>query len=91
MNPNLKVYVSVEVSIGKDGGMRPLSIEWENGRVYLIDRVTDVRMGTAMRSGGTGDRYTIWIDGHKSYLYFERSEKLFGPNIGRWFVERKAA
>ena len=42
-----------------------------------------------MRAGGQGDRYTVMINGQRSYLFFERSAGLTGPNIGRWFVERK--
>ena len=44
-----------------------------------------------MRCGGQGDRYTIYIAGKQSYLYFERSYTLTGNYLGRWFVERKAA
>jgi hypothetical protein len=44
-----------------------------------------------MRCGGQGDRYTIYIKGKQSYLYFERSCSLTGNNMGRWFVERRVA
>ncbi len=40
---------------------------------------------------GQGDRYTIWVGGQQSYLFFERSAKASGNNIGRWFVERRTA
>jgi len=43
-----------------------------------------------MKAGGQGDRYTVWINGKQSYLFFERSTELTGNIIGRWFVERKA-
>ena len=56
---------------------------------YQIYRVTDIRQAAAMRAGGQGDRYTVMINGQRSYLFFERSAGLTGPNIGRWFVERK--
>ena len=43
-----------------------------------------------MKAGGQGDRYTVWIRGKQSYLFFERSGVLSGNNLGRWFVEAKA-
>ena len=72
-----------------DGNILPTEITWEDGRKYRIDRVTKIRQAAAMRSGGQGDRYTVMINGRESYLYFERSADLTGPNLGRWFVERK--
>ena len=87
--PPIKVYVDVRVDHCKEGRMLPRVITWEDGTKYEIDRVTDIRQATAMKAGGQGDRYTIMIGGHQSYLFFERSPNLTGDNIGRWFVERK--
>ena len=69
--------------------MLPRIIVWEDGTRYEIDRVTDIRQAAAMKAGGQGDRYTVKIRGHESYLFFERSASLTGNNIGRWFVERR--
>ncbi len=84
-----KVYVPVDVEFRADGVMLPRRITWEDGREYEIDRVTDIRQAAAMRAGGQGDRYTIFIQGKQSYLFFERSASVTGNNIGRWFVEKK--
>ena len=85
----LKVYVAVKADFREDGSMLPKEITWEDGEKYKIDRVTDIRQAAAMKAGGQGDRYTVMIGGHQSYLFFERSANLTGNNIGRWFVERK--
>ena len=85
----LKVYVPVEVQFRSDGVMLPRMITWEDGTRYQIDRVTDIRQAAAMRAGGQGDRYTVFINGKQSYLFFERCPDQTGNNIGRWFVERK--
>ncbi len=85
----LKVYVPVDVQFRSDGTMLPRLITWEDGTKYEIDRVTDIRQAAAMRAGGQGDRYTVYINGKQSYLFFERSASQFGNNIGRWFVERR--
>ncbi len=85
----LKVYVDVKVDFRSDGIMLPRKITWEDGREYEIDRVSDIRQAAAMRAGGQGDRYTIYVQGKQSFLFFERSANQTGNNIGRWFVERR--
>jgi len=86
---SVKVYVQVKVAFDESGKMRPLMIHWEDGRNFKIDRVSDCKQKAAMRCGSQGDRYTIWVEGKQSYLYFERNSSLTGDNIGRWFVERR--
>lgn len=86
---NIKVYVKVVASFNTDGTMMPLSLTWEDGREYLINRVLDIRQASAMKAGSNGDRYTIRVQGRESYLFFERNCSVKGNNIGRWFVERK--
>ena len=91
MEMKIKVYVAVRASFDDEGTPIPTSITWEDGRECEIDRVTDIRQAAAMKAGGQGDRYTIQINGHQSYLFFERNASLTGNNIGRWFVERRTA
>ena len=88
---DVKVYVQVNADFNTDGVMFPRELIWEDGEKYSIDRVVDICQAAAMKAGGQGDRYTIEVRGHKSYLFFERSTNLTGNNIGRWFVERKSA
>lgn len=85
----VKVYVAVRADFREDGVMLPREIRWEDGCRYRIDRVTDIRQAAALKAGGQGDRYTVMIGGHQSYLFFERSAGMTGNVIGRWFVERK--
>ena len=86
---NIKVYVQVKVDFREDGVMLPRKITWEDGREYEIDRVSDIRQAAAMRAGGQGDRYTIYVQGKQSYLFFERSPNQTGNCIGRLFVDRR--
>ena len=85
----IKVYVQVTAVFTEDGLMLPRYLVWEDGVRYKIDCVGDIKQAAAMRCGGQGDRYTIYIKGKQSYLYFERSCSLTGNNLGRWFVERR--
>ena len=88
---NIKVYVDVTARFNSEGVLIPLSLTWEDGEEFEIDRVTDIRQAAAMKAGGQGDRYTIWVRGNQSYLFFERNHSLTGNNLGRWFVERRTA
>ncbi|NLV51292.1 MAG: hypothetical protein GXY20_11445 [Clostridiales bacterium] len=85
----VKVYVPVLAAFTSDGMLIPWRIRWEDGAIYTIDKVVDCRPAAALKAGGQGDRYTIQIDGHQSYLFFERNVSLTGVNLGRWFVERR--
>lgn len=89
MENSKKVYVSVDATFRDDGTMLPREITWEDGRRYQIDRVLDIRQAAAMKVGGQGDRYTIRVKGKETCLFFERSTKLSGNVIGRWFVEKR--
>lgn len=75
-----RVYVRVIVEYDETGGVRPLSIAWEDGRSFEVDRLLDVRRAAATKAGGQGIRYTCRIRGHETYLF---------EDDGRWFVEGK--
>lgn len=87
----IKKYVEVTVAFGEDGRMMPRTIKWDDELTYEIDRVLDIKQAASMRCGGQGDRYTIKVNGHETYLFFERNASVTGNNIGRWFVEGKTA
>lgn len=77
-----KVFVKVLSETDTTGAVRPVSITWEDGRVYPIDRVTDVRRAASMKAGGMGMRYTCIIRNRTVFLFFEEP---------RWFLEAKDA
>lgn len=85
-----RIYVEVNARFNVSGSLIPIDIKWGDGKVFEIDKVTDVRQSAALKAGGQGDRYEVWIRGKQSYLFFERSGALSGQNLGRWFVERKS-
>jgi len=75
-----RVYVKVIVEHSPTGTCRPLSVEWEDGHIFQVDRVLDVRMAAATKAGGQGMRYTCRICGHETYIFEDE---------GLWFVEAK--
>ena len=75
-----RVYVKVVVEFDEAGGVRPLSVAWEDGRRFQVDKVLDIRRAAATKAGGQGMRYTCRIMGKETYLF---------NDDGRWFVEAK--
>ena len=73
-----KVFVEVNVKFDSEGSMIPLSITWEDGRLFEIDKVTDIRKAASLKAGGIGVRYTIHTNRKQTYLWYEEP---------RWFVE----
>ena len=76
-----KIYVDVNVECKKDGSLIPKAILWSDDKTYEIDKITDVRRAASLIGGATGVRYTVYIDGYESHLFY-------GDNH-RWFVEGK--
>jgi len=75
-----KVFVRVVVAFDEVGAMRPLTIDWEDGRKFFVDRVLEMRKAASLKAGGAGLRYTCRIGRRDAYLFYEG---------GRWFVEAK--
>lgn len=63
-----------------DGTITPLAVWWEEGIVYPIDKIVDVRPCASLKAGGAGIRYTCMIQGHEKYIWLEEN---------KWFVEAK--
>ena len=76
-----KTYVKVTADFYPDGRLRPVTMTWTDGRVFEIDRISDIRRAASLKAGGTGLRYTCFICGRMCYLYYEENYK--------WFVEEK--
>ena len=75
-----KVYVEVIARFDTDGNIRPLSLTWEDGRVYEISRIRDIRPAAALDVGGAGIRYACIINNQETYLFLEEN---------RWFMASK--
>lgn len=73
-----KRYVEVVARHFEDGKLVPLTVAWDDGRVFAIDRVLDVRQAASLKVGGMGTRFIVRIGSRTTCLFFE------GP---RWFVE----
>ena len=73
-----KVYVEVAAVFSPEGQILPRQIRWEDGTLFTVDRVVDIRRAAATKAGGCGLRYTVRIGGRQTYLFLDED---------RWFVE----
>lgn len=56
-----RVDVGVTLKVSPEGSVRPLTITFENGKTYTIDRLKERKRAAATKVGGTGIRYTVVI------------------------------
>ena len=75
-----RVYVEVAAIFTPDGQIMPRQIRWEDGTLFAVDRVMDIRHAASTKAGGCGLRYTVRIRGQQTYLFLDKD---------RWFVEGK--
>ena len=75
----MKINLEVNAKFDLDGTVRPISIIWEDGRVFAVDRVLDMHRAASLKAGGVGIRYICRICGKTVTLLNEE---------GKWFMEK---
>ena len=75
----MKINLQVNADFDLDGNIRPRAITWEDGCVFEIDRVLDVRRAASLKAGGLGIRYICRIRGKEVRLFNDE---------GHWFMEK---
>ena len=75
-----KIYVDVTAIFSKDGILTPKSFVWEDGSLYEIQRIKDVRRAASLKA--VGQRYTCVVDGREVYLFYEDNNM--------WFMEKSS-
>lgn len=53
------------------GRVTPLTLLWEDGRKFNIDKVLDIRKKASTKGGGMGLRYTCQILGKERYIWLD--------------------
>lgn len=74
----MRKNVTVIAKMDNNGFVTPLTIVWENGKKYDIDKVLDVRKKASLKGGGMGNRYTCKIKNQERFLWLDEYV---------WFVE----
>ena len=73
-----KRYVDVVARFDTDGRIIPVKLLWNDGTVFFIDKVLDIRKAASLKAGGAGIRYACRINNRETYIFLEEN---------RWFVE----
>lgn len=71
-------YISVIAKMTPSAGIIPLSIIWEDGREFSIDKILDCRPKASTKGGGMGIRYKVRIQGKEKYIFLDKYS---------WFIE----
>ena len=71
-------YITVIAKMANTGVVSPISIIWEDGREFIIDKIIEQRPKASTKGGGKGTRYTVRIKDQEKYLFL---------NEYYWFIE----
>ncbi len=77
-----KKKIAMIVRFLKDGGIKPLLVEWEDGEKYPIDRIIAREKKPSLTGEILVERFTVSIGGQRRYVYYDKQKEI-------WFVERK--
>ena len=67
----MRKNISVVARMNESGLVTPLFLLWENGKVYEIDKVLDIRKKASTKGGGMGLRYLCRIGVHERFLWLD--------------------
>lgn len=73
-----KNFIKIIATFTEDGVVLPQTIVWEDGRMFSVDKILDIRKKASIKVGGIGLRYTCLVHGKQIYLYKEDD---------KWFLE----
>ncbi len=77
-----KKYIKVNADFTVEGNVIPCSVEDDEGNVFEIQKIIDIRRAACLRAGGMGLRFTCIVDGYEKKIYYEDSK-----DSNKWFVE----
>jgi hypothetical protein len=75
-----KVFVEITAKHDVNGKIRPLTIKWEDGRIFEVDHVLDLRQAASLKGGGLGIRYTCRIRNKEAYLFNDEGKCMWKEN-----------
>ena len=66
-----RMYVNIIARFDRDGLITPMILEWRDGLLYDVERVTALGECPSRRAGGQGVHFKVQIGGKSAYLSFE--------------------
>ncbi len=78
-----KHYLTMIIRVDTGGNIKPVAIEWEDGRKFSVDKVLSIINAPPVHIGGLPtQKYDVIVEGRRKFLYRECA-------TGKWFVERR--
>ena len=77
----MNIFVDVFLKHDKYGNKAPMLIRWNNGTIYVIDRVRGVSRA-ASESGMPVLRYDVVINGRQTAVFEDKY-------LNKWYVKEK--
>lgn len=78
-----KHYLTMIIRVDTGGNIKPVAIEWEDGRKFSVDKVLSIINAPPVHIGGLPtQKYDVIVEGRRKFLYRECA-------TGKWFVERQ--
>ncbi len=77
-NISMIKYIEVNAKMTTNGVVYPLEICWEDGKIFEIDKIVDIRNLASTKGGGVGIRYICKIKGKEKTLFLSDY---------KWFIE----
>lgn len=78
--PGQRTYVGVGAVADVHGRVRPLWVDWTDGRRFLVDKVVSSRPYRPPGTGSGGTRFVIQTGDTQTQLFYEDP---------KWYVESK--
>lgn len=67
----MRKNIDVVANMSKIGFITPLYIKWEDGRIFEIEKILDIRKKASLKGGGMGMRYTCLINSQEKYIWLD--------------------
>ena len=67
----MRKNITVIAKMDNNANVIPLKIIWEDGRIFEIDKILDIRKKASTKGGGKGLRYTIIIKNQEKYIWLD--------------------
>ncbi|MBO4338906.1 MAG: hypothetical protein K5755_05735 [Clostridiales bacterium] len=77
----MNTFIDVFLKHDKYGNKVPMFIRWNNGTLYVIDRLRKVSRAVS-KSGMQVLKYDVVIGGHETSIFEDRY-------LNKWYVEEK--
>ena len=67
----MRKNITVIAKMKENNLVVPIQIVWDDGRVFEIDKILDIRKAASTKGGGKGIRYLVEIKNQERYIWLD--------------------